>query len=668
MSPNEHPSPSAAQQPAVSSGPLPALAHLRHGDKFLQPQLLEEICQELGIPRPPLEILSAIVELKRNDTTAARQGRSLEEVREEYRQQLREWMLDPSQRGKIKLVSLPPGSGKTQISIEIAGEESFSDRHIHFVWGMYAVRDRFSDLMDGWLHIEGRNEENCQHHSAANRLGNLGYSVRASLCRQCPDQRGCSYLQAWKKVEQQDHRGSPATFVHQLLTQWQVWNCDVLIVDEEFIDACLLKTQFSREEIEASEEGGPACERLRYALADLLRQLEGLSPEEERNLKLGITPLDVWKQIETQVADLGSVLGQARKEVEISDNDNLPHLPDAWGQSKVGNRTPRPAMYTIVQALRKQEEWHDQHPDSHYDPLGVELVWHGKRYVSALVYRNHWVWRRFAHGQPPLLIILDASTPRDLYQRILGVDEDQIEKYTRDVGFSQGFEAWHVPDTVYSKFYLDRGSGTWNAAVHKAEYALLLAGAEDTKIGVATFESWKEMTAQSLGVTDKEATCHFFGSRGTNNIDDAGVETLVVIGTPNLPGDTAENMARALQEERGNAEKLKESIRQVYNIQELEQTCYRLRPLNPREDGKAKRLIIVGDTLPQSLGTADLEVRRLPNISKVRAFLKVALAWRYCIAQGDRHPSINRLSNLTGCQWRTVKTHVETLKGLMTGW
>jgi len=672
--PDEHYSPAADQFPVVSSGPLPALTRLRHGDEFLKPQCLEVICRELGIPRPPCEVLSALVDLTRNDTAMARQGQPLKKVREDYRRQLREWMLDPRQRGKVKLVSLPPGSGKTQIAIEVADEGASPGLRIHIVWGMYAVRDQFAGLLDGWLHVEGRSEENCKHHLKARRLGNLGYGVHASLCHQCPDRQGCSYLEAWRKVGERKQGSHKATFVHQMLTRWEVWNCDVLIVDEEFIAACLLKTQFSRGEIEASREGGAACALLRNALVGLLRQVEGLSPEEERRVKLGQTHLDIRNRLKTGIDDFDAVLGQARVELGISDHDRLADLPGAWDSLEAGDRTPKPVMYTVVQALSKQAEWLSQHPDSQYAPLGIELVGDSNRYEPVLVYRNHWTWQRFTRGQQPLLIILDASTPRDLYRMVLGVAEEQIEEYARDVEHSPGFEVWHVPDAVYSKYYLDKGSGTWQAAVHKAEYALLLAGAGGTKIGVATFASWQKKTMQALGVTDERAACHFFGSRGKNDIEDAGVETLVVIGTPNLPGDAAKNMTLALQEGQGDEEELRESIRQVYNIQELEQMCYRLRPHTLRAGDKAKRLIIIGSELPRGLGVADFTVKRLANarslliVSQVRAFLKVALAWRYCIARGERRPSIAKLSRLTGCQRKTVKRHVLRLEGMMDGW
>jgi len=267
-------------------------------------EAIYDLCDQLGVTPLDPSTLAKVPGLEVEEPEDGDAGEELETVREAYQEWLDNLYGDLSSRGKVYLVNLPAGAGKTHGALAVA--QTHPDLRFHLVLGMKKTREelRAKGLLQGFSHIDGRSEWNCSQYGKAEILGKKRYSIKHSLCfARCEGRETCPYLAAWNAVG-----SGNVTFMHEHLITESIWDCDILVIDEDFLgDACLyewvitqgiLRSQSERvrEDLKSIVVGGDPLKELLEVMADALDEVSGGGGKEvydilDRKLEGGLPEL-----------------------------------------------------------------------------------------------------------------------------------------------------------------------------------------------------------------------------------------------------------------------------------------------------------------------------------------------------------------------------------------
>lgn len=628
--------------------------------KITNTQAIYDLCDQLGITPLDPTTLAKVPGLQVEEPGDGEVGEELETVREAYEEWLDKLYGDASSRGKVYLVNLPAGAGKTHGALAVA--QKHRELRFHLVLGMKRTREELGgkNLLEGFSHIDGRSEVNCSQYRKAEILGRKGYSIKHSLCfAGCEDRETCPYLTAWNAVG-----SGNVTFMHEHLVADSIWDCDILIIDEDFLgDACLyewvitqgmLRSQAERihEEMKSKVLRGDPLKKLLEVMADTLDEVSGDSEKEiykilDAKLQGGLLKLvnKAGVRFERRPRGLPVVNASAMTppELECLLSRFLPDLLNTL-KEEVARMKANPNLTNSKLSLGKTGQG------------GWYYRLHCHRRLSDLTHDVH---------QLPTILILDAASEPSYYETVLGVEIADV--FSREIRLPENVEIWQVMSALCGKTGLESQQTARESAIKKIDFLLALSGSLDKEMALITFKGIEEGVAAAIDAT---TSLHFFGLRGIGELESLDILVLVVYGTPSPPPWQVVRQAMALyvDDEPIDSEATKvdriwlpndERVRQqlyAYRSRELYQACFRIRPLSPCVYPKT---IIVFSPLEIPHLKPTHVITKLPNGRTMRAFVDVARVYHELKGKQSIYPA--KVARLVGCDPNTAKLYIDAL-------
>jgi len=617
------------------------------------------LCDELGITPLDPGTLAKVPGLEVEEPEDGDSGEQLEAVRDAYQEWLDRLYSDPSSRGKVYLVNLPAGAGKTHGALAVA--QRHPDLRFHVVLGMKKTREelRAKGLLRGFSHIDGRSAINCSQYRKAEILGKKGYSIKHSLCfAGCEDREACPYLTSWNAVG-----SGNVTFMHEHLITDSIWDCDVLIIDEDFLkDACLhewvitkgmLRSQAEHihEELKSKVLGGDPLKQLLEVMADALDEVSGGGGKEIYQIvdaklegRLHEQVRRAHRRFESKWRGLPVV---DASEMTVTDLERLParFLPDLLDtmRQEVARMKSSPHLTNSRLSLGKTSQG------------GWCYVLHCHRRLCDLTDVQ----------QLPTILILDAAAEPSYYERVLGVEIAEV--FSREIRLPEKVEVWQVTSALCGKTGLESQTTARESAIKKIDFLLALSGSLDKERALITFQGVEAEIATAI---DAETSLHFFGLRGIGELESLDIPVLIVYGTPSAPPWHVVRQAMALY---GDDEPIDSEATKIDRIwvpndvrvrqqlhsmrsRELYQACFRIRPLSPSDYPKT---IIVFSPLEIPHLKPTHVITKLPNSRTIRAFVGVARVFHEL--KGKKRITVAKVARLAGCDPNAAKLYIEAL-------
>lgn len=623
-------------------------------------EAVHQLCDELGITPVDPGTLARVPGLEMEEPEDGETGEELEAVREAYDRWLDNLYGDPSSRGKVYLVNLPAGAGKTHGALAVA--QRHPGLRFHLVLGMKRTREELQakGLLGGFAHIDGRSDWNCSQFRKAEILGKKRYSVKHSLCfAGCADRDSCAYLAAWNAIG-----SGNVTFMHEHLITESIWDCDVLIVDEDFLgDACLyewvitrrmLRSQGERvrEDLKSIVVGGDPLKELLQPMAEALDEVSGGGGREIYEILDAKLEGGLYEQVRRACARFESrwrgLPVVAATKMTPTDLERLPprFLPD------------------LLDTMEEEATRIQDSPHLTNSKLALGKTSRGDWcYVLQCHRRLSDLTRNIE--ELPTIVILDAASDPPYYETVLGIEMTEV--FSREVRLPENVEVWQVTSALCGKTGLESQPSAREAAIKKIDFLLALSGSVAKERALVTFQRIKEEVATAI---DAKASLHFFGLRGIGELESLDLPVLVVYGTPSPPPWQVVRQAMALH---GDGEPIDpkatkidriwvpndERVRQQLHAsrsRELYQACFRIRPLSPSDFPKT---IIVFSPLEIPHLKPTHVITKLPNGRTMRAFVDVARVVHRLKGKQSIYPA--KVARLVGCDPLTAKRYMDAL-------
>jgi len=629
-------------------------------NKVTNSQAVYDLCDQLGITPLDPATLAKVPGLEIEESEDGDTGEQLDAVREAYQEWLDKLYSDLSSRGRVHLVNLPAGAGKTHGALAVA--QKHRELRFHLVLGMKRTREELGgkNLLEGFSHIDGRSDWNCSQFRKVEILGKKGYSIKHSLCfAGCEDRETCPYLAAWNAVGSRN-----VTFMHEHLIADSVWDCDILIIDEDFLgDACLyewvitqgmLRSQAERihEELKSKVLGGDPLKQLLQVMSDALDEVSGGGGKE------------IYEILDAKLE--GDLLEQVRRAgVRFERRSRGLPVVDASEMTPTElERLPSRFLPDLLKTMREEVSRMKSSPRLTNSKLTLGKTAYGDWCYILHCHRGLADLTRNVQ-QLPTILILDAASEPSYYETVLGVEIAEV--FSREIRLPENVEIWQVTSALCGKTGLESQATARESAIKKIDFLLALSGSLDKEMALITFKGIEEGVAAAIDAT---TSLHFFGLRGIGELESLDIPVLIVYGTPSPPPWQVVRQAMALH---GDGEPIDSEATKVDRIwvpndervkqqlyamrsRELYQACFRIRPLSPSD---FPRTIIVFSPLEIPHLKPTHLITKLPNGRTMRAFVEVARVVREL--KGKQSIYAAKVARLAGCDPNTAKLYMDAL-------
>jgi len=624
-------------------------------------QAIFDLCDELGITPVDPKTVAKVPGLHIEEPEDGDGGEQLDAVREAYQEWLDKLYGDPSSRGKVYLVNLPGGAGKTHGALAVA--QRHPDLRFHIVLGMKKTREELQakGLLEGFSHIDGRAQVNCSQYRKAEILGRKGYSIKHSLCfAGCEDRHSCAYLASWNSVG-----SSNVTFMHEHLITDSIWDCDILIVDEDFIkDACLREWVITAGMLQSQSERVKEELKSRVLGEDPLKQLLKVMAAALDEVPKGGTK-DIYGILDAKLQ--GGLYGQVKKAHRRFERwwRGLPVVSASEMTLKELERLPPRFLPDLLDTMRQEVVRMRSSPHLTNSRLSLGKTSQGGWCYVLQCHRSLGDLTADVQ-QLPTILILDAASEPSYYERVLGVEIAEV--FSREIRLPENVEVWQVTSALCGKTGLESQPAAREAAIKKIDFLLALSGSLDKERALITFQGVEEEIATAI---DAETSLHFFGLRGIGEIESLDIPVLIVYGTPSPPPWQVLRQALALH---GDEEPIDPGATKVDRIwvpddervrqqlhsmrsRELYQACFRIRPLSASDFPKT---IIIFSPLEIPHLKPTHVITKLPRGGTMRGFVDVARVVREL--KGKQWITVVKVARLADCDPSTAKRYMDALR------